>query len=263
MSTRGPDPDRYDEDDAPTVDTAPSRTQAELSALLESVARERGLDVRRLDDEIVLCSDGEHRVLFHGLTSSSSSKLAHVLCGNDAWLRSHLAHHGIPVVPTRLVGLDDARFALRAAEQLGFPVRMRLAGVADDDLGRTVSDVASFHEVWQKLAQSAPDGRALVILERQLDGQPVEVAVVAGEVVAASPAGSGTLAAAVGRIAVEVHFTVAGVCHTVRLRTSSYGDAVDTVDPSLQVWNGAPELVDKIIKSLLVAAFSRPAGEST
>ena len=186
MSTRGPELDRYDEDDAPAVDTAPSRTQAELSALLETVARERGLDVHRLDDEIVLCSDGEHRVLFHGLTSSSSSKLAHVLCGNDAWLRSHLAHHGIPVVPTRLVGLDDPRLAQHAAESLGYPVCMRLAGAEGDVFATnyTADDASSFHEGWGELAAAAPDRRSHAILEHRPSGQVAEAVVVQDQVVA-------------------------------------------------------------------------------
>lgn len=263
MSTYEPDPDRYEEADAPAGDAGPSSAEAAASAQLERVARERGLGVRRLDDEIVLCSDGERRVLFRGLTSSSSGKLAHVLCGNDAWLRSHLASHGLPVIATRLVGIDDARFAQRAAEKLGFPVRMRLAGVPDDDQDRTVTDVASFHEVWQKLARSASDQRAQVILERQPEGEPVEVAVAAGEVVAASSAASGTPAADVMHMATRVDSTVGGVCHSVHLRTSPSGIAVDSIDPSLRVWRGAPDLVDKIIECMLAAAFSRSAGEST
>lgn len=186
MSVRDPDGKLYDEDHSPVNEAVPSGAQAAASALLETVARERGLDVRRLDDEIVLCSDGERRALFRGLTSSSSGKLAHVLSNNDAWLRSHLARHGLPVIPTSLVGVNDARFAQRTAEALGFPVRVRLAGVPDEVLDRSVTDVASLHEVWRAVVQAAPDQRSQVILEHRPSGPEVEVAVVAHEVMACS-----------------------------------------------------------------------------
>src|SRR5690606_15456371 len=114
----------------------------------------------------------------HGLTSSRTSRLAQVLCGNDAWLRAHLSRHGLPVLPTRLVGADDARFAEAAAQKLGFPVRMRPVDRNRSGVEYTATDVASFHESWRALTASCePAGR--VVLERP--SPPPTVVAVAGE----------------------------------------------------------------------------------
>jgi hypothetical protein len=164
-------------------------SSAKKSALLEEVALGRGLEVRRLDEEIAVCSDGQRRVMFHGSTSSSSAKLADALCGNDAWLRGHLARHGLPVVPTRLVGADDADFALAAAESLGFPVRMRLADGQGRSVGggtHAVTDADSFHLAWGGLTRNGVEPHARVLLEAALAGAVARVWVVADEAILTS-----------------------------------------------------------------------------
>jgi hypothetical protein len=253
MSTREPLLGPYDDDGAP-VDTAdPTGVQAAASALLEAVARERGLDVHRLDDEIVVCDDGQHRVLFHGLVSSTSGRVAHVLCGNDAWLRGHLARHGLPVVDTRLVVLDDARFALREAEELGFPQRLRLAGAPEAPAGgaadRTATDVDSFHRAWLALVDAAPDDPCQVILERRLPGPVVDVAVVGDEVVA-GPEGVGSLAL---RAVSALPNATSG---SVRIAVGGPQPLIDTVDLSMGHWVGGsdPDRA-KVVAAVLAGDF--------
>jgi hypothetical protein len=209
-----------------------SQGYAWASALLEEVARQRGLDVRRLDDELVVCGDGQRRVLFHGLTSSVSGRVAQVLCRNDAWLRGHLARHGLPVIPTRLVGVDDPRHAQRAAEALGFPVRMRLAGVRDAERDRTAADLDAFHSSWRSLVRGASSPDDQVILECRPDGPVVDVVVVGGRVDTAG--GIDSLAEPVRARAVAAVAALPGASYgLVRLVPAAAGPVIDTVDPAL------------------------------
>jgi hypothetical protein len=239
MSNPEPLLDPYDDDGAPVDLADPAGAQAAASALLEAVARERGLDVHRLDEEIVVCDDGQHRVLFHGLVSSASGRVAQVLCGNDAWLRGHLARHGLPVVDTRLVWLDDARFALREAEELGFPQRLRLAGAPEATAAgaadRTATDVDSFHRAWLALVDAAPDDRCQVILEHRPPGPVVDVAVVGDEVVALA----GTGPNGVGSLALRAVSALPNAASgSVRIAVGGPQPLIDTVDLSMGHWVG-------------------------
>jgi hypothetical protein len=253
MTAREPDPSRYDEHDAPAPDAPLSGAEAAASAALERVARERGLDVHRLDDEIVLCGDGQRRVLFWGLTSSSSAKLAHVVCGNDGWLRGHLARHGLPVVPTRLVGADDARFAQRAAEEIGYPLRMRLAGESDETQARAATDEGSFHEAWRALVGTAPDPRARAILERLPEGQPVDVVIV-GEGIPV--AGAGRSASLAARRAAQAHAAVPGVRHSsVRVWISSSDTLLGSIDLSVRERGTDVVPAEEIARAALAEGF--------
>lgn len=161
---------------------------AAASLLVERAARERELVVQRLDPETVDCRDGQRRVLFHALASSTTSRLAQVLGSNAAWLRGHLARHGLPVVPTRLVAAGDVGAAGVAARELGLPVRVRPAGWTDGGgiaadaggAGDVATDMASFHRCWQAVA--AAGHRGPVILER-LDPAPVCGLVAIGDTV--------------------------------------------------------------------------------
>lgn len=220
-----------DTDDAPpAAQVAPSAAAAAASALLEEVARARGLPVRRLDPETVLCESGGRRMLFHGLAGGATSRLAQVLCGNDAWLRAHLARHGIPVVPTRLVPADDPLFAEEAARRLGFPVRLRLADPADEAPARTADDVASFHESWRALTATLDDPRARLILEHRPAGQVAEVAVVGRRAVATSAGLPSHLAERVRRLAIDAVAALPPVsCGLVRVIADGAGGLVDTV----------------------------------
>jgi hypothetical protein len=211
-----------------------SRAYAAASALLEEAARQRGLDVQRLDDELVVCGDGQRRVLFHGLTSSASGRVAQVLCRNDAWLRGHLARHGLPVIPTRLVGVDDPRFAQRAAEALGFPVRMRLAGVRDAERDRTAADLDAFHSSWRSLVRGASPPDDQVILECRPDGPVVDVVVVGDRVVATTAGGIDSLAEPVRAAAVAAVAALPGASYgLVRLVAAAAGPVIDAVAPTL------------------------------
>jgi hypothetical protein len=210
------------------------------SALLEEVARERGLDVRRLDEELVVCGDGRRRVLFHGLVSSSTGKLAHALCSNDAWLRAHLARHGLPVVRTRLVGADDADFALRAAEDLGFPVRMRsfVAGHAADSVvepvDRIATSVDSFHQAWRAVRDAARGIRFQVILEHRSPGTVSDIEIIGGSAVAA-PALAGPDREQAESLALRVLSALPNLTSgEVRLITGAHQTMVDSVDPTLR-----------------------------
>jgi hypothetical protein len=195
------------------------------SALLETVARDRGVRVDRLTADLVVCDDGRRRVAFHGMTGSTSGKTAHVLCGNDAWLRSHLSRQGLPTVDTALT--NDAEHGWQAAGALGLPVVLRLAGT---DRARVVADESSFHAGWREVAEQAADLPPLVILERRPEGELVEVAVVDGRVVASSrPTG-------VGPLALRAIAALPGVAYgSVRL-VGSPDAVVDTVDLSLCAW---------------------------
>src|SRR5690606_26810747 len=217
-------------DAPPMAQVAPSAAAAAASALLEEVARARGLAVRRLDPETVLCESGGRRVLFHGLTGGATSRLAQVLCGNDAWLRAHLARHGIPVVPTRLVPPDDPLFAEEAARRLGFPVRLRLADPADDVPARTAADVASFHESWRALTATLDDPRARLILDPRPPGRVAEVAVVGRRAVATSADLPPHLTDAVRNLAIDAVAALPPVSYCL-VRVIAEGDrcVVDTV----------------------------------
>jgi hypothetical protein len=228
-----------DTDDAglPGPEVAPSAAAAAASALLEQAARERGLAVRRLDAETVICGAGERRVLFHGLASSASSRLAHVLCGNDAWLRAHLARRGLPVVPTRLVGADDARYAQRAAEGLGFPVRLRLVDPPGEAPGRTATDLETFHAGWRAVTAGVTDRHARVILDRSDARALAQLLVVDGTLIGSrgEPGEWQELAEklAVGAVTV-LPGAATGIVRLVTI-TGVAGPLIGTVDPAYSV----------------------------
>lgn len=187
------------------------------------------MTTRRLDAETVLRTDGERRALFHGRVSSSTSRIAQVLCDNDAWLRAHLARQGIPVVPTRLVGADDAAFAQRAAEELGFPVRLRLVGAGAED-APVATDVASFHRAWRELTASEPERGGRVIVEQALPGRDVAEVRVAGEAVVAV---AHEIDTAGGELAVRVPPLLGLEQSSVRLVQGRHGGwLVDAVTPA-------------------------------
>ncbi len=222
--------------------------KAAASELLETVARERGLHVQRLDHELVLCHDDRRRVLFVGLVGSLCSRLAAVLCANDAWVRDLLARRGLPVVATRLAGADDAEHARRLAEQLGYPVRLRIAGSGDgsDAVGRTAQDAAAFHRAWRELVGPDADRRTQVVIDAVPDGPAVEVAVVGGAVVdgavvdgAATGDAAGGSDAAAGPDPAVVDLAVQAVAAVptlpygvVRIVATDAGPVVDRITPA-------------------------------
>jgi hypothetical protein len=220
----------------PGPEVAPSAAAAAASALLERAAQERGLAVRRLDAETVSCGDGERRVLFHGLASSGSSKLAHVLCGNDAWLRAHLARRGLPVVPTRLVGADDARYAQLAAEELGFPVRLRLVDPPGEAPGRTATDVESFHACWRAVTAGVTDRHARVILDRSDARALAQLLVVDGALIESrGEPGQRELAEQLAvDAATALPGAATGIVRVVTI-TGVAGPLISTVDPAYLV----------------------------
>jgi glutathione synthase/RimK-type ligase-like ATP-grasp enzyme len=186
---------------------------------------------------------------FQGLAGPASGHVAHVLAGNPAWLRWHLAGRGLPTLDTRLVDLGDEDFAVAAAGALGFPVVVRLAAGGQGGVAR---DTTAFHEHWRRLVELAPDHRAQVVLERSLTGPATRVAVVGGEVVAAEPAGPGRqsgrpppgdLPGNVRELAVRAVAAIPGCGYgAVHLVTDpgSGAPVIDTVDPSLRGWAGSP-----------------------
>lgn len=203
---------------------------AAASRLLEQVARERGLAVHRLTPELLVCTDGQRRVVFHGLAGTRPGRVTEVLCGNDAWLRAYLARCGLPVVPTRLVDLSDAGYAQRAAEELGFPVRLRLATTPD---GPIASDVEPFHEHLHALQEQASSLRAPVILEVPSD-QTVDLAVVGGHAVVAGQARD-LPAPEVHDLAVRAVVCLPGTrCGLVRVTGEASGPRLDSVDPAFR-----------------------------
>jgi hypothetical protein len=221
----------------PGPEVAPSAAVVAASTVLEQAARERGLAVRRLDAETVTCGDGERRVLFHGLASSGSSRLAHVLCGNDAWLRAHLARRGLPVVPTRLVGADDARFAQRAGEELGFPVRLRLVDPPAEAPGRTATDVESFHAAWRAVTAGVTDRHARVILDRGEARALAQMLVVDGTLIE-SRGEPGEWQELAEQLAVDAATALPGAATgIVRVVTVTgvAGPLISTVDPAYSV----------------------------
>lgn len=254
-----------DVDDAglPDPEVAPSAGVAAASALLEPAARERGLPVRRLDPETVVCGDGDRRVLFHGLASSASSKLAHVLCGNDAWLRAYLARHGLPVVPTRLVGADDARFAARAAAGLGYPVRVRLVGLPGGAAGHTANDVESFHACWRAVTAGVTDRHARAIVERRDAGTFTELVVVAGALIG-SRGDPGEWREAAEQLAVDAVAALPGAATgTVRLVTVAGcpGPLISTVHPAYPADRAAPiAFVPGLLEGVHRSGRHRPVG---
>jgi len=249
-----------DTDDAPppAAQVAPSAAAAAASALLEEVARARGLAVRRLDPETVLCEGGGRRVLFHGLAGGETSKLAQVLCDNDAWLRSHLARHGIPVVPTRLVPADDPLFAEEAARRLGFPVRLRLADPADEAPAHAAADVASFHESWRALTATLDDPRARLIVEHRPPGQVAEVAVVGRRAITTSADLPPDVTEVVRKLAMDAVAALPPVsCCVVRVIAGGAGCVVDTVSVGA---TGAPG--GDVGRAMVAALVDTAAGAS-
>jgi hypothetical protein len=224
--TEDPDWLEPDQDDEPALADRSGDAEA-ASRLLESVARDRGLSVHRLSADLVVCDDGRHQVLFRGLAGARSGRVAEVLCGNDAWLRAHLARHGLPIVPTRRVDLADAGSALRAAEELGFPVRLRLA---DAPSGPTAGDAGSFQERWRALQEEAASPTAQVILEPPPAGPPIDVAVVGGRALAVTGADG---AAAVRDLAVRAVAAVGATYGLVRVVAGPASFSIATVVPAV------------------------------
>jgi hypothetical protein len=252
------DPDGLEpyEDDEPAVADRTAGAEA-ASRLLESVARDRGLTVDRVAPDLVICDDGRCRVMFHGLAGAGWGRVAQVLCGNDAWLRAHLARHELPVVPTRLVDLADAGFALRAAEELGFPVRLRLA---DAPSGPTTGDAGSFQERWHALQEEATSPTAQVILEPPPASPPIDVAVVGGRALAVSGADG---AAAVRDLAVCAVAAVGATYGLVRVAGPT-GSLIDTLDPRMNALaiQGEP-IGSEITVAVLCLAFDQlPTGRT-
>jgi hypothetical protein len=230
--TEDPDWLEPDQDDEPAPPDRSGGAEA-ASRLLESVARDRGLTVDRVAPDLVICDDGRRRVMFHGLAGAGWGRVAQVLCGNDAWLRAHLARHGLPVVPTRLVDLADAGWALRAAEELGFPVRLRLATASS---GPTTDDAGSFQDRWHALQEEATSPTAQVILEPPPAGPPIDVAVAGGRALAVTGADG---AAAVCDLAVRAIAAVGAGYGLVRIVAAPASFSIVTVVPALD-----PPVVD-------------------
>lgn len=105
---------------------------------------------------------------------------------------------------------------------------------------------------WRALAAAAVSQRDQIILERRPDGEQIEVAVVAGTVVATrraaqpgpdgatGPGGSGGSSdelAAAGSLAVRVVAALPDAGYaTVRVVATAAGPVIDTVDPTLSGW---------------------------
>ncbi|QSB15242.1 hypothetical protein JQS43_02435 [Natronosporangium hydrolyticum] len=67
------------------------------SQLLVDAAQARGLPVRRLSSEVVLCGAPPRQMLFHGLVGAGSGRSAHVLCADAEVLRRQLARADLAV----------------------------------------------------------------------------------------------------------------------------------------------------------------------
>lgn len=211
-------------------------TAAAASRLLESVARDRGLWVDRLAPDLVVCDDDRHRVLFRGLAGARSGRVTEELCGNDAWLRAHLARSGLPVVPTRLVDLADAGPVRLVTEELGFPVRLRPATARD---GSTATGVDSLLARWRALRESAAIPGGQLILEPFAAGRPADVAVVGGRAVAESRSGD-IPAPVAAELAVRAIDALPGTDYgSVRVVPVGPEVAIETVDPCFRRWVAA------------------------
>lgn len=225
------------------------------SALLEAAAREQAVETRRLDDELLLLGHGDRSVLCHGFVVTAS-RVAQALCDNDAWLRAHLARRGLPVVDTRLVAADDARFGQWAAEALGYPVRMRPAEGPDRD-AQLAARGDSFGPAWRAVTGGLGDRRGQVILERAVAGEPVAVAVIGAEAIV-DPSAGNEVAKSATLLSLRVVDTLPGVsCASVHIARESDGMVVDRVDPAFLSWIGtasATAVAKRILAHALTAS---------
>ncbi len=84
-----------------------------------------------------------------------------------------LVHYGIPVCPQRVLGTVDA--AVRAGAELGYPVALKLAGVAlhKTDIGGVrlgVSDEDQLRREFAELAMAVPGTRSEVLMQPMVTG---------------------------------------------------------------------------------------------
>lgn len=251
-------------DDRPDESSVEHEKEGLASLEVAAVAEERGLHVTRLLDSVIVCSDGSRDVAFRGFAGSTTSRIALAMCRSDAWVRRYLEPKGVPVAATRLVEQRRPTQALRAADELGYPVALRAAEDAFDS-STTVTGRAEFRKAWEWLRERELEHRMQIIIEHPPNGLLCDVAVVAGLAVAvavhdsANPLTDDPHNSATAR-AVEVLGNLPKIDYaSVRLAVEQAdsgpsGVVVLGVDPLLQAWAERPDRTE-IARAVLEHEF--------
>lgn len=167
------------------ADNVPHRSDL-ASAVLEHAALQRGIDVERLDQSVVLVPIQGALVPFLNLNGPDTTRMGELMCSYHDGLRMMLADRGIPVAPSSTFLTSQPKTALGYAKKVGWPVTVRPARVAGDrGLTRDVRDPDEFRAAWQRAgrAYGKQPGQKRILVERYADGDRLSFFVVDQSVV--------------------------------------------------------------------------------
>lgn len=217
------------------------------SRILEQAARRRAVPVHRLSATLVRCDAAGGGMIFHGLVGASCGRSTEVLSTSAAWLRAYLSGHGLPVVTSRLLDAGAEELVDAAAAALGFPIRLRPATAEQPRFDMDGPDGVA--TAWRALTEVL-EPRSQVILEPVPTGVEFELAVVEGQVVAATP--EAVPAPEITDLAVRAVGLLPGARYaSVVVRVTDAGARIDRVDPLLQRWPLHPEPASRIADAIL------------
>ena len=170
------------EEIADFVDYASRRTLGPSGLALVEAAEKRDIPWMRLNDaSMIQLGQGRYQKRIEAALTSQTSNIAVDIAKDKEFCQRLLHDLGLPV-PEQFYA-RDAEMAVRAAEQIGYPVVVK---PSDGNHGRGVSiNLQAAEEVEEAFEEAASHGRG-VLVEEMIQGDDHRLLVVNGELIAAA-----------------------------------------------------------------------------
>lgn len=158
------------------------------SAVIEHATLQRGLDVERIDDNMLMIRTSAGVLPFIGINGPDSTGIGRWICDHKEAQRVLAARAGLRVNEFAAFPLDDRSSGLEYARTVGWPV-----AVKPNNLSRSrgvtprVRGATDFNEAWRRarraISESNRLAKARIIIERHVVGDDFRLFVVDDRVV--------------------------------------------------------------------------------
>lgn len=221
---------------AKATDRAQSADLAPLSALLEEVCINRGMDTQRHGKYLLAVNMNGADQMFWGCTGASNGKTGFIIARDPAWYRPVLQARGIPVPHTFRAPMRSPDSIRKYLEELGESASMWWR-----DRPRSVRQVSAqtLNLSWKKFLELQPSEESTqIVLEPAQLGPESSILVAFGKVLDAPD----EVPEDAKQLAIRAVAALPGckVAEVVLVHPPEHGYQVREVSPNLNNWNVLP-----------------------